>query len=260
MSAIINMIMMLGMFGVGIYLLIHRCDVLNLCDQSASAAPSSSSSDSSSGGGTTSPATAADNGKQCSSGCCTCIQTSPTDISCKTTGGNVLHLTSGSLSLADQCSYCAKNSCAGNQLKIGSSKKCGCCSCKQTDVGTITCSLSDGTKRKLDFTGGLSLDTQCDACHKLCQSSKAAKPVSAKKQAIANKPIDFSVPAGVSLPKCSNVAFCNKNSPSYNPTFCAQAKCTSGYARSSNYAYVPRRTYFADAQPRNPFKSHMSYI
>lgn len=252
MSGILSVILVLGVLGGGVYLLINRCQFLNLCDQPASADPSSS-------GGGTSPASASDNGKQCSKGCCTCNQTSPTNITCKTTGGNVLHLTSGSLSLVDQCVNCNNTQCGNSQSKVGSTKKCGCCSCTQMSGTLIRCKTSKGNS--YDFTSGLTLDAQCKACSDngiICprkDNPKLVKLVSNKKQEIASKSIDFSIPAGTappSRPKCSDLGFCKPGSPDYNPDFCNQAQCTvSGFAR---------KTYFADAVPRNPFKSHISYI
>ena len=260
MGAIIELVMVIGLMGFGAWALINRCTLLPDICQSASGQSSSSSSSS----GVT-PASANDNNKQCSKGCCTCIQKTPTDITCKTTGGNTLQLTSGSLSLADQCDNCASNNCVGAQVKVGTKQKCGCCSCSQINSTTIRCTLSDGTKRSLDFTSGTPLADQCDSCHKLCQSSKAAKPVSAKQQKIANTPINTSVPAGVQTlnPTKKNIkticssAMCKSMPGSCNGLYGCNLP-VSGLAYEVPSYYV-RRSYFADTSNYRAFRNRISF-
>lgn len=220
MSSLVSTVVILGALGAAAYVLINRCQILGMCDSG-----DVSSSDTGGDGSDTLPGDSAtfkaDKGKRC--GCCKCTRESSSVIRCITKYGDTFHFQNG-LSIDAQCKACASSAstCPDDAAKIS-----------QNAAKNVTTSAPKDTYKYTCASG------YHPNIHGVCVSDS----ISSKKE---NKAKGDSTQGGC---PAGHLQTCTYNS-TLDKIVC---KCLG----KAMYT----RTYYSDAGiPRNPFRSHLSYI
>lgn len=244
MSGILTPILMLAGLGAGIYLMMHRCDILGFCGDTAGAVgppgppgPAAVGVDEDGDA----KATDVDNGKSQTCGCCKCTQKSTNSIHCVKDSGDVLDYTTGN-SLSKQCKRCSEDptSCKGASTtqtvnapdsevaKKASTAACGSKLCQDNPslCASLKCPVRCGSGLKLNSNG-------------VCVSATADKKQSnAKPNTGGDSP---GCPAGKTLTNCKTQA--------------DGLHCSCSFARQVNYA----KSYYADTGNYRVFRNRISF-
>src|SRR6476659_5089738 len=108
MSQILNIVLILGLVGGGLYFFMNRCTLIPEICQAAAAAPAALGPATTTTTTITGGAVAADNGKTKKCNCCSCKQNSEKEIVC-TSDTKTITYSGGGLNLNNQCEACGKD-------------------------------------------------------------------------------------------------------------------------------------------------------
>ena len=234
MSAIVELVMVIGLMAGGAWFLINRCTIMpDLC-QSASAQTSTSTTTTT----TTDVADKKDNGKKKKCGCCSCVQNSTNLITCSVPGGGSLQFTGGH-SLANQCSLCATDPNICKNAKTA-----------DTTNKAITRANQNAAGYKItDKNAGVTNTIHCGSGYSLSKSGVCV-PNNSSKNPKPNK-------GGDSAGCKSGETYTNCH---YDSSLDKMVCTCANYAHvvPSYYASI-RRSYFADTSNYRAFRNRISF-
>lgn len=143
MSGILNIVLILGLVGGGIWFAMNRCTLIPEICQPAAGAPAATAPTASVTETTATIASKDDNGKSKKCGCCNCKQNNEKEIVCTTATKSITY-SGGGLNLADQCEACSNDKDTCKAEKDAAKQQAN--NDKVTKSGSVRC--ADGSSLK----------------------------------------------------------------------------------------------------------------